>query len=51
MTAKEIAKAIFECGLAPHSDITEEWIEKEIEKYADKKVYEYGKYIFGIYFA
>jgi hypothetical protein len=29
-TAKEIASTIFECGLAPHSDITEEWIEEKI---------------------
>ena len=31
MTPKEISKEIFECGLAPHSDITQEWIEKEIK--------------------
>jgi hypothetical protein len=29
-TAKELAQTIFECGLAPHSDITEEWIEEKI---------------------
>ena len=29
-TAKELANTIFEIGLAPYTDITEEWIEEKI---------------------
>lgn len=36
-TPEEIATMIFECGLAPHSEITIEWIVREIKEYAQHK--------------
>lgn len=41
MNPKEIADTIFECGLAPHSDITREWMEDEINFCINKKLQEF----------
>jgi hypothetical protein len=41
MSPVEIYKEIYDCGLPPHSDITEEWFIEEVNIYVNKQLQEF----------